>query len=478
MNRSLLVLKLLVIIPLLFPGPREKVFHFFQSGISGNLQSAITEALAGTLGSSAAPGRPRDMALPARSADSSRDRRKWTFVDGTQVDAVLVSADSKHAQLRLLDLQGVGQVKLDQLATPDRERIQNWVEAEGVNGVAGFPLRLKDHRWPQRWREDEGVALKQVGNSNQWLSTNFQFINAAGVNRKSLESIALICESVDGALNALPLPLPINWGRDPGELRKIVIKHFDTANPRGITAGYWEGETGIVHIFSDALIEPDRQLVVFEFDKPEKVQKYDVIVHEVTHQSTAGLIYMGVPAWVPEGIAEYMAANQFAPACYQFTNTHVTARHHINKGLLGDRIVKDRKMHLTHLEIMMDRDVQAWNQLCDTQPTAGLVQYSQALILIDYFFHRDHRDGAHFRRYLECILSGVPEEEARARHLLRNRSYAQIEQEIIKFWGPLGFTINFETQGDLRDGDVDIDWAAESLQRTIASRRAMGGVTK
>ncbi len=53
------------------------------------------------------------------------------------------------------------------------------------------------------------------------------------------------------------------------------------------------------------------------------MQKYDVIVHEVTHQSTAGLIYMGVPAWVPEGLAEYMAATQFAPGFYDFENTHV-----------------------------------------------------------------------------------------------------------------------------------------------------------
>ncbi len=415
---------------------------------------------------------PEGGMLP-RALGARHSSRTWTFADGSQMEAVLVAADVNSAQFRLIEQQGVGQIKLNLLADGDRDRIQSWVRSDGVDGVAGLPLRVKTHGWPREWREDEKVALERVGDSNRWRSEHFDITNEAGINRESLEAITMICEAVDGALNALPLPLPINWGRERGDRRRIIIENSELSPHAVTTAGYWDGRTGIVHILSDFLIEPDRQLVVFEFDKPEKLQKYDVIVHEVTHQSMGALMYLGVPSWVPEGIAEYMAATQFAPGFYHFDNTHVSIRHHINKRLLGDRIVKDRRMNLVHLEKLMNRDLREWNLIVDSGDIAGLLQYNESLLLIDYFFHRDHPDGAHFRRYLECVLSGVSELEARERHLMRGRSYQEIEREIAELWRPLGFTVTFNDRGELRVGDVTINWDAEEVKRAIASRRAV-----
>jgi hypothetical protein len=129
-------------------------------------------------------------------------------------------------------------------------------------------------------------------------------------------------------------------------------------------------------------------------------------------------------------------------------------------------------MHFTHLRDLMDRDIFAWNAFAETDEIASFLQYHESLILIDYFFHRDHPDGVHFRRYLESVLSGVPEPDARSIHLLRGRSYEQIEKEIATLWKPLGFTINFQDRSELRPDDVTIDWAAEEIKRTIAARRA------
>ena len=480
MKRLLLVIGVLAICAYFFPAQRSKVLGLVRNGVRSLPSlpslpdipglpdlSSITKKLK----SSSPGGYPGAENFPM-TRELRQNSRRWTFKDGSELDAVLVAADVKTAQLRVP--QGVGQVEIKLLAEKDREEIQSWVQSEGINGVAGLPIRLKTHRWPQDWRESPDVALEQISDSNRWRSKHFEITNTAGIKREALESITLICESVDGALSALPLPLPINWGRDPGELRKIVIKDHAEEGDMENRAGYWDGRTGIVHIFTAGLIEPDLQLVVFEFNKPEKVQKYDVIVHEVTHQSMAALMYLGVPAWVPEGIAEYMAATQFAPAFYQFTNTHVSIRHHIHKQLLGDRIVKERKMHFTHLDQLMSRDILEWNRFGDIGDDTGFLQYHESLILIDYFFHRDHPDGVHFRRYLESVLSGVPEPEARKIHLLRGRSYQQIEQEITSLWKPLGFTIQFQGKSEIRPDDFTVDWAAEEVKRTIAARRAAG----
>lgn len=402
--------------------------------------------------------------------------RTWTFSDGSSMDAILLSADATKAQFRVPASQGVGQVSLGNLSQKDRKRIQQWIETDGKDGVAGYPVPLKTHRWPDQWRVNlDKVPLSRVGETMEWRSPHFDITNRAGIRKEALESITLICEAVDGALNALPLPLPVNWGRDLSQRRKIVIERGKDNPLLGISAGYWDGRTGIVHINADALLEPDLQLVVFEFDKPEKVQKYDVIVHEVTHQSTAALMYLGVPAWVSEGIAEYMAATQFAPAYYEFENTHVSVRHHVNKRLLGDRIVKDRRMNVARLEKLMNRDIIEWNSYAANRDVMSFLQYNESLILMDYFLHRDHPDGVHFRRYLECVLSGVPEPEARELHLLRGRSYTDLEEDLHDLWKPLGFTFHFRERSDLLAGDVEIDWEAEDVKRTIATQRATGG---
>lgn len=401
--------------------------------------------------------------------------RTWTCVDGSTIDAVLLAADAKIAQMRLLKTQRVHTVKLDLLAEKERQRIRDWIQTRGQGGVAGHPIRLKRHRWPGEWRGKDSVSLERTPDTNLWKSPHFDIANEAGVNRDALESIASICESVDGALNALPLPLPVNWGRAHQGRRKIVIERVPPSTTSGIRAGYWDGRTGIVHIDVNYLFEHDQQLVVFEFDKPQRRQKYDTIVHEVTHQSTAALQYLDVPTWVPEGIAEYLAAMQHAPSIYFFGNTHVSTKYHINKLITGDRIIKDRKMHFTHLKYLMNRDIDEWNTIAVSDGIAGRLQYDESLLLIDYFFHCDHSDGLFFRHYLEAVLSGVPEKEARSRYLLRGRSYEDLEKELIDRWKGLGFTINFQRRGEIRDGDATVDWQAEDIKRSMAARRMMMG---
>lgn len=399
-------------------------------------------------------------------------QKKWTLADGKEVEAVLVAADTDNVQLRIVNLQGVYQAPLRLLSEADREHVQSLVASQGNEGVLGRPLNLKTHPWPNQWRGERDVPLERIGETNRWRSENFEITDTADLNLKAMESIVSICESVDGALNALPLPLPVNWGRPDDELRKILIE--PNAPPGGASqlAGYWNPQTGIVHVFADMLLEPDHQLVVFEFNKPEKVQKYDTIVHEVTHQSTAALIHLNVPAWVPEGLAEYLAATQYAPAAYQFTGTHELVEYHVNKSVLGDRIAKDRKMHLAYLKSLMNRDLREWNGIAAQGDEAGRLQYDESLILIDYFFHRDHPEGLHFRRYLECVMSGMSEPEARDIHLLRGRTYKEIEQKLINTWTPLGLTIDFRERGEFLAGDVEIDWAAEDVKKTIAAKRA------
>ncbi|MCG8602473.1 MAG: hypothetical protein MI807_20170 [Verrucomicrobiales bacterium] len=397
--------------------------------------------------------------------------RDWTFSDGSKLKASLIAADQEKVQLRVSSTQGLGVVELGSFAEPDRNFIMSLINSQGKSSI-GYPVPLKKHPWPRSWRDTEPNQAVRIGSTNRWRSPNFQITNQVKISEESLQAIVRICESVDGALKSLPIPLPVNWGRPDDELRTIVVQSAEGVETNNL-AGFWDSRTGHVHIYAEYLLEPDRQSVVFEFDKPEKVQKYDVIVHEVTHQSTAALAYLNTPAWVVEGIAEYMSATQYAPAAYQFTATHVTVRHHINKRLLSDRIVKKRRMNLVHLEKFMNRSILEWNHIGVDDQVAGYLQYNAALLLTDYFIHRDHPNGAYFRRYLECILSGIPESVAREKYLMRGRTYRELEQEMHDLWEPIGFEIAFQNRSELLPGDVTIDHSAESIKRSIAAQRSI-----
>ena len=120
----------------------------------------------------------------------------------------------------------------------------------------------------------------------------------------------------------------------------------------------------------------------------------------------------------------------------------------------------------------MNRDLREWNTVLAAGTEAGRLQYDISLLLMDYFSHRDHPDGLHFRRYFECVLSGMAEAEARETHLLRGRSYAEIQRKLTAIWKPLGLTINFQSRGEFLAGDVTIDTAAEEVRASIVAMQA------
>jgi len=160
----------------------------------------------------------------------------WTGKDGATMKAVLVSADDQSVELRLPDTQRVHYLSLEALSQSDQEKVNKRVLSKGKNGVLGFPVSLRADRWPDRWRMEGGAELMWHGEKEVWRSENFDFHNIAKVNHETLETLADICESVDGALKSLPLPL--DWGRPVDARRDIVWRVFLREKRRGNWRGF------------------------------------------------------------------------------------------------------------------------------------------------------------------------------------------------------------------------------------------------
>lgn len=394
----------------------------------------------------------------------------WKGNDGATIEAVLVSADSQQVALRLPSTQRLHSLDLDALSPEDRKKVNERVASRGRDGVYGFPVNLRTDAWPRGWRMEGKAELSWNSEREAWSSEHFDLYNQAKVNHETMETVAGICESVDGALKSLPLPL--DWGRPAGARRDIVLERVFEGQRNGKLAGFFDGRTGKVHIDTSQLLERHNQLIVFEFDKPKKRQKYDAIVHEVTHQTMVSMLMLDMPAWVPEGIAEYLAAMHYSPGSYQFHTSYSAVRYHINKQVMAEKGFKERKLHLYQMEEFMGRRLGEWNEVVGQGGAAGLLQYNMALLLVDYFFHADGSNGEPMRYYLEAILGGAPEKEARSKHLLRGRTYQELEAAVFNRWQALGFAIDFESKPRIERADFTVDWGAVSIMRANAAKRA------
>lgn len=394
----------------------------------------------------------------------------WTGRAGKSMKAVLVSANHQRVEFRLPETQRVHYLDMEALSAEDQQRVKKRLEKWGKDGVLGHPVSLRADAWPRSWKMEGEAKLTWSAEEEAWSSEHFDLYNDAKVNHQTLEAIAGICESVDGALKSLPLPL--DWGRPTDARRDIILEGMFKGSAKGKLAGFFDGRTGRVHIDTSQLVERSNDLIVFEFDKPQKRQKYDTIVHEVTHQAMVSMLMLDMPAWIPEGIAEYLSAMHFSPGNYQFKTSYAAVRYHINKSVKAERGFKDRKLHFYRMDEFMGRHLQEWNGVVQEGGAAGLLQYNMALVLVDYFFHADGKNGEPMRHYLEAVLSGAPEEEARMRHLLRGRSYQELEAAVFNRWKSVGFAIDFESKPRIEKGDFTVDWGAISIMRSNAAKRS------
>ncbi len=394
----------------------------------------------------------------------------WTGRGGKSMKAVLVSANPQRVEFRLPETQRVQYLDMEALSAEDQQRVKRRLEKWGEDGVLGHPVSLRADAWPRSWKMEGKTKLVWSAEEEAWSSEHFDLYNGAKVNHQTLETIAGICESVDGALKSLPLPL--DWGRPADTRRDIILEGMFKGSAKGKLAGFFDGRTGKVHIDTSQLLERSNNLIVFEFDKPQKRQKYDTIVHEVTHQAMVSMLMLDMPAWIPEGIAEYLAAMHFSPGSYQFKTSYAAVRYHINKSVQAERGFKDRKLHFYQMDEFMGRQLKEWNGVVQEGGAAGLLQYNMALVLVDFFFHADGKNGEPMRHYLEAVLSGAPEEEARMRHLLRGRSYQELEVAVFYRWKSVGFAIDFESKPRIEKSDFTVDWGAISIMRSNAARRS------
>jgi hypothetical protein len=374
--------------------------------------------------------------------------RTWTDRSGRTLEAIPIAADDKTLRLRVLKTQTVHNLPLERLSDGDRAFVEKWRKS-----IAGSDplLAAPPDRWPSVYNGRGNAAPspmppESTGATQVWRSSRYELRSFGPLDPAIAVSLASICESIDGACRAVPLPMM--WGRNRDSLRVILIypseEKYLSSGGLPATAGCFIPSTGEVLICAPALTETDFLGQAKGFSL-QKRQRYDVLVHELVHQASIGITVSRFPAWVTEGLAEFFSAVQSAPGQFQFRDSHLAVRNHVVESLPYDGVVELQHYPVWSLDRLLDRDLFEWNRITarNDKHQEGWIQYTQALLMVEFFCRADSAEGRRFRSYLEAVLTGADRREAADLHLLAGRTHAELEQAMSTYWGGRGVKLKF-----------------------------------
>ncbi len=395
------------------------------------------------------------------------ESRIWTDASGRALEAVATGADETSVRLRVPATQQVYTVPLERLSTADQEFVAGWRRRyPGIVRLEPAP--------PDRWPSDYGrgpevllsLAPKEAGKGRVWRTACYEIRDFGGLDADTIKALAGICEAIDGACRSVPLPLL--WGSST-EKRRIISIHPSESSYRAAgglpgSSGCFLFSTGEVLICAPYLLERDFFGMARGFTLAKR-NRYGLLVHELVHQASMGVTLGDFPAWVPEGLAEYFSAVQRSPGNFRFRDSHVAVRAHAIGSLPFDGLVELESYRLWTLDRFLDRRFREWNRINAAEDGRGMIQYFQAVVMMEYFCRGDSPEGQRFRSYLEAVLTGADRHEAADRHLLAGRSHGELETAITAYWSRRGLNLQFVPSPSFQRGEARLGIGVERMNR-------------
>lgn len=373
--------------------------------------------------------------------------RTWTDVDGRTLEGVLVDSERDTALIRVLNNQRVYRIPFQRLSAADRSYLENSAAAE-KNG-SYYPSV------PSQWPVVLGGAsapppIERLPDGNGWKSAHYDFVADETVDPEWIRELAHTCETVHRIAGQTPLPL--RWGRPHDSRRQVKLYANDSEYSQSDTQENW---AAYYSLLDNCIHIPITSLSVTRPIQGSSVglnprKSFKIIVHELSHQESVGLMAHNCPAWGTEGIAELFSAMQRAPGLFAFNNSQTSVHGQLNERFRLAEVGKLVGLPMPELRSFLYMELRDFNSKTAESEVASMVFYASALVLVEYFCFAD---GNSLRPYLEAVLTGVLHREATELHLLRGKTMPEIESAIAERWTSRGLRIRFEESPALRKSD-------------------------
>lgn len=379
--------------------------------------------------------------LAGCQVEAEESSRNWTSADGRSISGTLESFDGQNIQLRTP--RGLFRIPLGNLSRTDQDYVKKW-KSTGAPPAAKPEAPAKLGEWPEKVEVplDLPIEERSEGVNYIYCSPHFEFRTGSHLSKTVVQEFARIFEATYLGVKAVPVgldPILPKEGRFITELFPNMQAYLDAGGMKGSGGSFsWKSRNGeyvegkIMVPLTSLGVEKVGQRYIVDQDKES-----GTLVHEITHQVAVRWSVLGVPVWFSEGIAEYMRCAPYSKGKMRLAGMARAVEADLMKN------AKDKKFWMIPVEKLMTISHEAWaTELAEREASAN---YASANALTTFFLHLDGaKNGQPVFDFLRALEARTKPDKAVADHLMRGRSYAQLQTEVQEAWRGAGLRIEFE----------------------------------
>lgn len=375
------------------------------------------------------------------------ESRTWTRDDGKTLNAEFVELKNTTVRLRLSNRKVI-EIPLNRLSAADKAFIEG-ENAPEVHMARAWPEKVPG---PRNFRLKKEVQRKKDADSSNhvYVTNNFRFTSQVELDEEACDAIGRLYEGALCAVREMPLPFPRADKKSRGKKDKLdalltrdMAAYYAAGGPQG-SAGVFRysmsgsGKRKIREddILNDMTIVPLPNLGISSEGKlVGKIPDTHVLVHEITHQLTCGVVSKAI--WANEGMSEYVAYTPYDGTYFDFTGAF-------------NKIANAGKMYFQSGSAPLPYDLETFFDFNQSQfygqspPAVGHPHrnYTLAAMMLGFYFHLDGERGVKaFRTYITHLQKNP---EKAKRHLLAGRkSFKELQDDVAEAWSKHGLTIRF-----------------------------------
>jgi hypothetical protein len=377
--------------------------------------------------------------------------RSWTSADGRKMEAAFVALEGDAVKVRLANGSTVD-VPLARLSAADQTFAKSQTATPAPPSAAPGEVAASK-TWPRSFSlpdRPEVVVVKEDAEKNEYIyrSPHYEFQCDSKLGSNVVREFGRIFEST-WMLNCM---LPLDLKPQPEKLREIFLARLFTQKSDYMEAGGIEGSAGVYMSGKKALMVPLQSLGVKMVGSRVSLENNSdddmaTLIHEITHQMMNH--WLGrLPTWYIEGSAEYVEMLEYKRnGGFSFIGLGRQLQGYARRMNYSGG---GKSFTMIDLEELMTIDGRRWAAALG-QDGAATENYGSAGLLTYYFYHLDgNGDAANIIAYLreiENVKTNEEEQAAVKKHLMRERTYAQLGEDVKKALRKEGIDISFFSPG-------------------------------
>ncbi len=376
--------------------------------------------------------------------------RTWKDNSGRSVEGELVSSSAENVVLKL---KAGGEVTVPILNLSDAD--QTWLADHQVEetksgdktpgGDRDYDGPKAEEDWPrivQLKERPEVTTIKEDKDAKEFIyeSDHYEFVSDSLLGANAVREFSRVFEAT-WLVNAM---LPLDLRPMPEGDRKKFRARIFTDEGDYLGAGGLPGSAGVYGRRFEALMLPLESLGVKIVGTRVTIdyvaEDYGTLIHEITHQMMNHWLDW-LPIWFAEGSAEYVELGEYDNGRFSFIGQDRRLAAHLSlRSQAG-------KFKMLPLQDLMTMDSKTWAEAL-AMPNGAMQNYASALVLT-YFFYQIDDDGKgtamkNFLRAVSQLERGADSDAQVQEYLLRGRSYAELEDELVKGLRRVGVNVEFE----------------------------------